>query len=182
MIPPELQIFLLAMTPVGELRVAIPLGLGLYQMAWPQVLLISVLGNLLPVVVLLLWLGPFSQWLMKHSRIFRRFFNWLFERTRKRHRLEIERYGWWGLMVFVAIPLPMTGGWSGTLVAFLTGMPFWRAFSAIALGVVMAGLVVTAVVSAGLALGSYLGWQALVVFLLLIGGLWALRYHFKHRK
>jgi uncharacterized membrane protein len=178
----ELQVFLLAMMPVGELRVAIPVGVGVFQLSWPLVFLLSVLGNLMPVVLLLLFLNPASKYLSKKFSFFKTFFAWLFEHTKKRHQKAIQEYGWWGLMTFVAIPLPMTGGWTGCLLAFMMGMSFGRAFSAIAIGVVMAGLIVSLVVKTGLVMEQYLGWQVLVMILLSVALIWLLARWFSKRK
>jgi uncharacterized membrane protein len=178
----ELQIFLLAMTPIGELRAAIPIGVGVYHLSWLLVFLISVVGNLVPVFFLLLFLRPVSEYLSAAVPLCQRFFAWLFERTQKKHHQAIERYGWWGLMTFVAIPLPMTGGWSGALIAFLVGMPFLKALSAIAVGVIAAGLIVSSVVKAGLAAEQYFGWPALVVVLLVVAFTWLITRRIKNKK
>ncbi|MDD5146382.1 MAG: small multi-drug export protein [Candidatus Pacebacteria bacterium] len=178
----ELQIFLLAMTPIGELRAAIPVGVGVYHLNWLLVFLISVIGNLTPILFLLLFLRPLSEYLSVRVSLCKHFFVWLFERTQKKHHRAIERYGWWGLMAFVAIPLPMTGGWSGALIAFLTGMPFWQAFSAIAVGVVVAGTVVSLVVKTGLVVGQYFGWQILIVILLVVAVSWLIFRKVRNKK
>ncbi|MCX6790791.1 MAG: small multi-drug export protein [Candidatus Gribaldobacteria bacterium] len=178
----ELQVFLLAMTPVGELRVAIPVGVGVYHLNWFLVFLLGVLGNLVPVALLLLFFNPASKYLSKKFRFFKDFFIWLFEHTKKRHQKAINEYGWWGLMVFVAIPLPMTGGWTGSLIAFMMGMKFKRAFSAIGVGVVVAGLIVTLVVKTGLVIEQYLGWQVLTLILLLASLAWIFSKSFKYQK
>lgn len=145
-----LKTFLLAMTPIGELRVALPIALTLYNMNWVWAFFISVLGNLVPVVFLLLFLGPVSRWLSDNSKFFRRFFIWLFERTRRKSNSKMEKYGPLALVSFVAVPLPLTGAWTGTIVAFLFGIPFKKAFSLIALGVVIAGGIMLALTQLGL--------------------------------
>jgi len=168
----EFQVFLLSMTPIGELRAAIPVGLIAYKLNWLEVYIISVMGNLVPVVFLLLFLKPASDLLAKKFPFMEKFFGWLFERTREKHKKVIDKHGWWGLATFVAIPLPITGSWTGTLLAFLTGMSFKKAFSAIALGVITAGVIVTTVIKAGLAIEDYFGWKYLVIAIFLFGSLW----------
>lgn len=111
-----------------------------------------------------------------------RFFNWLFERTREKHKKVIDKHGWWGLAMFVAIPLPITGSWTGTLLAFLTGMSFKRAFSAISLGVFTAGLIVTSVVKAGIAIEDYFGWKTLLILAFVLVLLWFVLKRHKLRK
>lgn len=134
-----------AALPVSEVRGAIPLAIGMYGYAPWQAYLLSVLGNLLPVIPLLLFLGPVSDYLRRFSWG-DRFFSWLFARTRRRYIQDHENFGLTALVIFVAIPLPMTGAWTGCAVAFLLGFRFWPAFAAIASGVMFAGIIVTAAV------------------------------------
>jgi uncharacterized membrane protein len=136
---------LAAALPVSEVRGAIPLAIAFYGYEPWQAYLLSVLGNLLPVVPLLLFLGPVSDWLRRYD-IWERFFTWLFARTRRKYIQEHESFGLTALAVFVAIPLPMTGAWTGCAIAFLVGFRFWPAFAAITSGVLLAGIVVTATV------------------------------------
>ena len=136
--------FLISMIPIAELRGAIPVALTVYKLPIITTFIIAFCGNLLPVVFLLWFLEPFSKFLMKHSRLFNKFFNWLFTRTRKKLFGRSEKYGKFiALMSFVAIPLPWTGAWTGSVAAFIFGIPFKRAFPAIALGVFIAGMIVT---------------------------------------
>ncbi len=97
-----LQVFLLAMTPIGELRAAIPVGLGVFHLNWLSVFVVSVIGNLVPVVFLLLFLEPISKFLSQNFKIFNRFFFWLFERTKKRTPLGNKKYTLPALALFVA--------------------------------------------------------------------------------
>jgi uncharacterized membrane protein len=101
----------------------------------------AVLGNIIPVIPLLLFLGPVSEYLRRYA-IWDRFFTWLFARTRRRSEL-IEKLEVIGLTLFVAVPLPITGAWTGTVAAFLFDIPFKHALPAIILGVLIAGGVVT---------------------------------------
>jgi uncharacterized membrane protein len=150
-LPPEWTTFIVAMLPIIELRGAIPFAIGV-GVSWPKAYLLSVTGNLIPVVPLLLFLGPVSEWL-RQLPAFGRFFDWLFARTRRRSVL-IQRYGPIGLALFVAIPLPITGGWTGAAAAYLFGFRFRRSFPAIALGVLVAGVVVTLATKGVIGLGG----------------------------
>jgi uncharacterized membrane protein len=140
-IPRELSTLLIAMLPVSELRGAIPYALS-GGMSWQQAYLWAVIGNFIPVIPLLLFLEPISSFLSQRSSICHRFFDWLFARTRRRGRV-VERYEAIGLVLFVAIPLPVTGAWTGTVAAFLFGVRFRYALPAIILGILIAGTVVT---------------------------------------
>jgi len=136
---------LAAALPVSELRGAIPLAIGVYGYDPWQAYLLAVLGNLLPVVPLLLFLGPVSDWLRRFT-FWDKFFTWLFSRTRRKYIREHESFSLTALALFVAVPLPVTGAWTGCAIAFLVGFRFWPAFVAISAGVLLAGVIVTATV------------------------------------
>jgi uncharacterized membrane protein len=134
--------------PLVELRASIPLLIIAYDVPWYWALLVCFVGNLLPIPFLLLLLEPVSEQLRKVGFL-DRIMDWVFERTRRKGGA-VEKYGPWGLVLVVAIPLPGTGAWTGSILAYLMGMPFKRAFPPIALGVLIAGVVVTAMSVAGL--------------------------------
>lgn len=144
-VPSWLVTLMVAALPVSEVRGAIPLAIGYYGYSWDQAFLISVLGNLLPVIPLLLFLGPVSDYLRRYS-MGDKFFNWLFARTRSRSIQKHENFGLIALTLFVAMPLPMTGAWTGCAIAFLLGFRFLPAFVAVASGVLIAASIVTATV------------------------------------
>lgn len=138
-----IQTLFTAMIPVAELRVAIPLAITKFGLSAVEAYIVSVIGNMIPVVFLLLFLDPVSKFLSEKFQIFKRFFNWLFERTRKKITGKYEIYGLVALAIFVAIPLPATGAWSGCAAAYLLGLPFWKGFGTILAGVLIAGVIVT---------------------------------------
>jgi uncharacterized membrane protein len=139
----EVKTLLVAMTPFFELRGSIPLALTVYNMhPWPAYLF-SVVGNLIPVVFILWLLGAVSGFLSRRSASFKRFFDWLFEKTRDRHERKFERWKSLALVIVVAIPLPFTGAWTGSLAAFVFGIPVRKAFPLISIGVLIAGVIVT---------------------------------------
>ncbi len=178
---PEIQTFLSAMVPFGELRLSLPIALVIHNLNWSTAYFISVIGNLVPVVFFLLFLEPLSAFFSRKSKICQRLFTWLFDRTRKKYNSTMEKYGYPGLVVFVAIPLPMTGGWTASLIAFLFAIPFKKAFPLITLGVLIAGLIVSAVTMAGISIEKYFGWQMLIGILLAIGFIWLL-FKIKRKK
>ncbi len=139
--PPELLVLLVAALPFSELRGAIPLALS-YGMSPAKSYMLGVAGNLLPVPFLLLFLGRVER-ALRRFELFDRFFTWLFARTRRRRRRGVERYGALGIVPFVAVPLPVTGAWTGTALAYVFGIPFRYAFPAISAGVGIAGVIVT---------------------------------------
>ena len=139
----EIITFLVAALPLSELRGAIPLAILKFGFSPYKAFFISVLGNLLPVLPLLIGLDKFSEYLSHRFYWFNRFFNWLFERTKVRHENHFHYWGDIALFIFVAIPLPLTGAYSGAVAAFVFGIPKKHAFWSIALGVLAAGLIVT---------------------------------------
>ncbi len=149
----ELIVILIAALPVAELRLSIPIaimkepyGFGLDPFT---AFFLSVIGNMIPVIPLLLFLEPVSNYL-RRWRIGDIFFTWLFERTHRKHSAEFEKYGSIGLAIFVGIPLPATGAWTGCAAAFIFGFKFKNAFLAILAGVIIAGAVVTALTVTGI--------------------------------
>jgi uncharacterized membrane protein len=144
---PEIITFLIAMSPVLELRGAIPVAL-VYGLSLPTAFFWAVLGNVISITFALLFLDPVSKFLMKNFEFFDRFFTKLFEKTRKEHNHKFEKWGALALIAFVAIPLPFTGGWTGALAAFVFGIPFQKAFPLIVFGILIAGIIMSAV-SAG---------------------------------
>jgi len=138
-----LKIFLSALTPIGELRLSIPLGLGTFKLPWWQVYLVSVAGNMVPPIMIL-WLFPkISAWLNQRSKMYKKFFDWLIIRTRKKTEVKINQYGALGLIIFVAIPLPNTGAWTGALAAWIFGLSFKKSLWSIFIGVLIAGIIVS---------------------------------------
>jgi len=150
----ELVVLVIAALPIFELRGAIPVAIFQFHFPWYYAFLLAIIGNLLPVPFILLFLDAVSRLLSKID-FFKRLLNWFFERTRRRGGI-IERYERIGLTLFVAIPLPITGAWTGSLAAVLFGLKFWHAFLSIFIGILIAGTIVTC--------ASLLGWT--------IFGLW----------
>jgi uncharacterized membrane protein len=149
--PHWLAIIVIGAMPVFELRGAIPIALGIYGMSPGSAFLFAVLGNMLPVVPLLLFLDPVSTYLRRYP-IFDKFFSWLFGRTHRNHSERFEKYGTLALTLFVAVPLPVTGAWTGCAAAFVFGIQFRHAFPAILAGVLIAGIIVSSVTLGGISL------------------------------
>lgn len=137
--PPEIAVVLVAALPVIELRGALPLGitLGLDPSA---AFALSVLGNMLPMPFIIKLLEPFTRALRRMPRISKAIEDY-YTRTHAKSS-QIKRYGFWGLVVFVAIPLPSTGAWTGAVAASLLGLRFWPAMLALLLGTFSAGIIV----------------------------------------
>ena len=134
----HLYVFVLSMVPVIELRGAIPLGAALGLPIWTNYL-VSVLGNFVPVPFILLFIRHILAW-MKTTKHFAKIALWLEEKAEK-HSDKVTRYATFGLFLFVAIPLPGTGAWTGGLVAALLQMRMKHALPSILLGVMTAGVI-----------------------------------------
>lgn len=147
-LPKEAITAIIAALPVVELRLAIPVAYMKFGIPISKILVFSYIGNMLPVIPLLILLEPVSERL-RHFHVWRRFFDWLFERTKKRAEI-VQRYEAIGLMLLVAIPLPATGAWTGCIAASLFKIKFRYAFPAILAGVIIAGIIVTSLTLMGI--------------------------------
>ncbi|MCM8829890.1 MAG: small multi-drug export protein [Candidatus Omnitrophica bacterium] len=142
-LPKELITFILAMLPISELRGSIPYGI--YNgLSFKKVLFISIIGNLIPVIPL--------YFLLNHLLIFlsrfkygKKFSDWLKRYTLKRSKM-IELYEMLGLIIFVGIPLPMTGAWTGTIASVFLKLKPKYYFVGVICGVLLASLIVSIVV------------------------------------
>jgi uncharacterized membrane protein len=154
----ELGVFLCSMVPVIELRGAIPLGWAT-NIPWWLTYLLAVAGNMLPVPFILLLIRQVLTVMEKMPiKFVRAFAAWL-RRKAEKNTDKIQRFGFWGLCFFIAIPLPVTGAWTGSLVAATIRMNFWRAMLSALLGVMIAGVIVTLIclgVSSGIEWLSFL--------------------------
>ena len=135
--------FLVAMVPVVELRGAIPFGVVRGLNLWTAIIA-SILGNLIPEPFIILFIRKIFAWMRAHmpkldGLVLR------MEKKAEKNRAAVEKYAFWGLVILVAIPLPGTGAWTGALVAAMMEMRLKRAFPAIAIGVAIAGVIVSVI-------------------------------------
>jgi uncharacterized membrane protein len=140
-VSPKLMTVIIATLPIFELRGAIPYAILEAKLSWQVAYPLAIFGNFIPVIPILLFLGAVSKWLMRY-RLWNKFFTWLFNRTRRRGKV-VERFEALGLILFVAIPLPITGAWTGCVAAFIFKIPLRLAIPAILCGILIAGVVVT---------------------------------------
>ena len=147
-----LSTFLLSMTPIGELRVALPIALLNFKMNIFLAYFISIIGNIIPVLLILIFLRYFVGFLMSNFKIFDNFFNWLFDRTRKKFESKYEKWGKLALIIFVAIPLPITGAWTGAIAAWLFNFKYWESVGLIFLGICISGIIVSLISLSGQAM------------------------------
>lgn len=145
-----IDVFFIAASPFSQLAAAIPIGIETHDLHWASVFPVAVAGNLLAVPLLYLIINPGYRLVSKVNSLhfIIRFTDWVFERCRRQSGL-VEKYGGVGLVLWVGIPLPMTGVWTGTVIAWLLGFSFKRTFPYTLLGVLMAATVVTALTLMG---------------------------------
>ncbi len=146
--PPELAVALLALSPIGEVRLAIPVGILAYGMGWAEAFTWALLGNLL-VVPLSTWFYPAFERAVRRIGPISRGLDRLYDRTRAKNEERVGRLREFVVFGFIATPIPGTGAWSGVLVAHVFGIPLrasWRYYYA---GIVVACFITTALVEAG---------------------------------
>lgn len=135
---------LLSMSPVSELRGGIPYALS-QGYGLKEAFILCVLANILAAVIIMFFL-TFLHNSFINFKFYRKTFDYFIERTRKRSEKVQKNMGVLGylaLCFFVAIPLPITGAWTGTLIAWLLGLDKIKSLAAIALGVIIAGVIVS---------------------------------------
>ena len=150
----ELSLIIISALPIIELRGAIPIGILLFEMHPINVFYLCCLGNIIPIVPLLLFFGKVEEVLQKH-KFSNAFLQWYIEKVKKRTGI-IERFELVGLALFVSIPLPVTGAWTGSVAAFIMGIKWKKAFLSICCGVLIAGIVVTVLTLSGYSFYSFL--------------------------
>ena len=140
-IPNELKLLIVSMIPIIELRGAIPLGVAVLNMGIWETFLISFIGNILPVPFLILLTRPIFTWLKK-TKFLAPLVNKLEKRIEKK-AADVMKHAALGLFFFVAIPLPGTGAWTGSMIASMLDMRFKYALPSIIIGVAVAGVIMT---------------------------------------
>ena len=146
---------LLSLLPISELRGSIPFSLA-NGMPVGAAFALCTAANVLVGPIAWLFLSTVHR-LLSRWRLYASAFERIVERARRKVHAAVERWGYWGLAVFVAIPLPFTGAWTGVLGAWVLGMDARKSLAAVAVGVLIAGVVVTLV--------AFFGIKALSIFL-----------------
>jgi uncharacterized membrane protein len=140
-LPPELLVMIVSAMPILELRGGLPLAYLHYDFTLAKSFILSVVGNIIPVIPILLLFQPISKRLLQFNW-YRKLYDWLYNRTMKKSN-NIEKYGAIGLMLFTAVPFPTTGAYSACVAALLFSIRFRYALISISLGVVVAGILVS---------------------------------------
>lgn len=143
-----LLLVLLAMAPISELRGSIPYGI-ISGLPIIPVVAVSIFANIIAGIFAYFFLDRIVK-LFFNFGIFRRYYEKFVEKSQKKIKAEVDKYGWIGVAIFIGIPLPMTGAWTGALGSYLIGLDKKKTILAIILGVIIAAMIVTAVMITGI--------------------------------
>ena len=134
--------FLLGMCPIIEIRGAIPVGVGM-GLSYFEAFLVGFLGNIIPIYFIVKYIGPIFEFLGRF-KIFKKVIDWATERASKKieESKKLQNFTALGLYLFVAIPLPGTGAWIGSLIANFLHVPLKKAWLPLVLGVLTAGTII----------------------------------------
>jgi len=148
-----LKLIGITFVPIFELRGSIPYGLFALKMNWIEVFIICVVANFFVGIIVFLFLDLLLK-IVKRIKFIESFWNGYVEKTRNKIESAVEKYGEWAVAIFIGIPLPGSGVWSGALASFLIGLTFKKYIIADLLGVIIAGIAVTIVCLTGSGLMS----------------------------
>lgn len=132
---------LVSMVPIIELRGAIPIATGMGLSPWIAIP-IAIVGNLIPVPFIIIFIKRIFAWMRKVSPKLNGIVDKM-EAKAEKNKEKVLKYAFWGLALFVAIPLPGTGAWTGALVAAMLDMPLKKAFPSVVIGVLGAGIIIS---------------------------------------
>jgi uncharacterized membrane protein len=150
----ELAVVICSMLPIIELRGGIPIGILYFELKPITTYFLCVFGNIIPVIPLVIFFGKIEE-LLARNAYSNKVIQWYIAKVRHR-TARIEKLEMWGLALFVAIPLPVTGAWTGSVAAFLMGIGWRKALVSISCGVLIAGIIVTALTLGGAKIYSFL--------------------------
>ncbi|MEZ4156566.1 MAG: small multi-drug export protein [Candidatus Paceibacterota bacterium] len=139
---PELITILAAMSPVLEVRASIPLAVAYFKLPPLEALYLSITGSVIVALLLAFFLPIMSNFLMQNSQFCKKTLTHVYESTQRRHGKLIENLEALGLFLIIAIPLPLTGVWTASALAFLFDIPKKKALIATILGAIAAAIVV----------------------------------------
>lgn len=142
-LPHWLGTFLMAMTPIGELRLSLPVAILGYHMPIWEAFIISIIGNMAPVTLILLFADRFHAWVEKKSGFFGKKWIKTLARAQEKFSGDYAKYGLIGLMIFIGVPLPGTGAYTGALAAFVLGIPIKKSWPYVLGGVIISAVITT---------------------------------------
>jgi uncharacterized membrane protein len=147
--PEWFKILFGSMIPFLESRYVIPFAMWEFNWYWWEVFPLAVIGNILPVPFILIFFKYIENFLRKFV-FWSKLMDKIFDRTRKKANKKIKSYETLGLLLFVAIPLPFTGAWTGSLIAYLFDLSFYKSLIVILIGIIISGSIMIILYSTGL--------------------------------
>ncbi len=141
-IPPEIATLLTAMIPIAENRIAIPVALGVYKMSVWQAIFWASIGDVIATIFIVYSLDRIYSFMSNRANFIDKTFDWFFSRAERKFAKKYEKWGEIALLLFVAVPLPITGAWTGSIASFIFGIKPWRALLFISLGVIISSCIV----------------------------------------
>ena len=144
--------FLISMVPIVELRGAIPFGVLKCGVPWQQAVIIAMIGNMLPVPIIFFFARKVLEW-GKDKPVIGKFFSWCLVKGHhggEKLKAKAGKGMFWALLLFVGIPLPGTGAWTGTLAASMLDLDFKKSVAAVMCGVLLAAAIITTATALGL--------------------------------
>ena len=131
----------MGMTPIGEIRLALPVAVLAYKLPIWEALFWAALGNMVPATIILAFAKHFHAWIHKRAGWFASAWVKYLDRAQHKFAGDYQKYGLIGLAIFVGIPLPMTGAWTGALAAFIFALPFAKSWLSILAGIIISGTI-----------------------------------------
>jgi len=147
--PDWFQIFFGSMIPFLESRYIIPYAMWEFNWQWWEAFPLAIIGNIIPIPFVLIFFKYIEKYLRKYV-FWSNMMDKIFERTRIKANKKIENYETFGLLLFVAIPLPFTGAWTGSLIAYLFDLNIYKSLFIIFLGVIISSTIMIILYSTGL--------------------------------
>lgn len=165
---PEIQTFIISILPIAGIRVSIPYGIVIAGLSWQLAFSISIVGGLFSMLMIFFFLESVTNLLTSYSETFEKIINYVFKKTKRDKRKQVDKYGYLALAGFTAVPLPFSGVWTSSLVTYLFGLSYKKAFISIAIGAIISAGVVTAITETGESLESVGGLKLVGLFFLVI--------------
>jgi len=137
-----LDLFLISISPFGEAKVGIPIAIAIDNLPITTILLVGILGNLLVFPLFYKFIETSNKHLLK-NKLYKKSAIKLSLRARGKTKAVISKYGSWGLMIFVMIPLPFTGAYIGTIASYIFGMNYRKSLFAISCGIIISCTTIT---------------------------------------
>lgn len=164
---PEIQTFIISILPIAGIRVSIPYGIVVAGLSWQMAFSISLIGGLFAMLMIFLFLESVTNLLSAHSKTFEKAINYLFKKTKRDKRDQVNKYGYLALAGFTAVPLPFSGVWTSSLVTYLFGLGYKKAFISITAGAIISAAVVTILTETGESLDDVGGLKLVGAFFLI---------------